>query len=89
MSKEMGVILLGILNIVIATDLLAVPIWWRMLLLVLAGVTLIVIGFLLRAKEMTREEKSSPYHPFVENGSTKAVLDLTHDSHKEGITSLN
>jgi hypothetical protein len=95
MTKEMAVILLGFLNIVVATNLLGVPTSWRMLLLILSGIALVIIGFLLRAQEMVREGKNSPHYPFIENlpaGTAGDDITIAHDSaheHKEGITSLN
>lgn len=99
MSKEMGIILLGVAVVVV--PYLGVPSAWRTLLLVLAGITLIVIGFLLRAQGTAGQEKRSPYHPFVENlptgqvGSAATAAPIDEPSltplheHKEGITSLN
>ena len=87
MSKEMSVILLGVAVIIV--PYLGVPASWRTLLLILAGLTLVVVGFLLRAQGMARAGKSSPHHPFVENNTAKIALDYSDESHKEGITSLN
>lgn len=86
MSKEMSVILLGVAVVVV--PYLGIPASWRTLLLILVGLTLIVIGFLLRSQRLAHAGKSSPYHPFVENNTATAVHD-SNDIHKEGITSLN
>lgn len=85
MSKEMSVILLGVSVIIV--PYLGVPSSWRTLLLVLAGLALVVIGFLLRAQGM-RGDKNSKYSTFVETDATAAVYN-SHESHKEGITPLN
>lgn len=85
MSRELSIILLGVA--VVTIPYLGVPASWRTLLLVLAGLALIVIGFLMRSQGMARVGKSSPYHPFVENDAALAN-DIQHE-HKEGITSLN
>lgn len=85
MSKEVGVVLLGLA--VIITPYLGVPSAWRTALLVLAGLALVVTGLLLRAQAMMRAGKHSS--PFVENNTAKIVHDYSHESHKEGITSLN
>lgn len=97
MSKEIGVILLGVAVIVV--PYLGVPSAWRTALLLLSGLTLIVIGFLLRSQGMARSGKDTPHQPFVENLPVQAgdVVNIVHDytapivneSHKEGITSLN
>ena len=93
MSKEVSVILLGAAVIVI--PYLGIPSLWRTLLLVLVGLTIILIGFLLRSQGMRRPGKTSPYQPFVENvpnrGSDAAQIarDYSQHEHKEGITSLN
>jgi VIT1/CCC1 family predicted Fe2+/Mn2+ transporter len=87
MSKELSVILLGVAVVIL--PYLGVPSGLRTMLLVLAGLTLVVIGFLLRAQGTARMGKNSPYHPFVESDTAKIVHDYSHESHKEGITSLN
>lgn len=94
MSKEMSVILLGVAVVIV--PYLGVPASWRTLLLLLAGLALIVIGFMLRSQGTARVGKNSPYHPFVENlpdrqvgDAASIVNDHTAHEHKEGITSLN
>lgn len=88
MSKEMMVIVLGLLVIVIRT-MLGVPGSWQTFLFIITGVALAVIGFLLRGEALGRTHsnggqysKKSSYS-FVENDATPV-----HE-HKEGITSLN
>lgn len=85
MSKEMSVILLGVSVIIV--PYLGVPSSWRTLLLVLAGLALVVIGFVLRTQGMGGD-KNSKYSTFVETDATAAAHN-SHESHKEGITSLN
>ncbi len=87
MSKEMSVILLGVAVVII--PYLGVPSAWRTFLLVLAGLALVVIGFLLRARDMMHSRKNSPHHSFVENDTAKITHDYSHENHKEGISSLN
>jgi hypothetical protein len=84
MSKEMGVILLGLLNIIVATNLLAVPGSWREVILVVSGLGLMALGFLLRAEVLSR---GSNHSSFVENSAPKHG----HYSQpqEEGLTSLN
>ncbi len=82
MSKEMGVILLGLLNIVIATNLLGVPGSWRDVLLVASGLGLMGLGFLLRAEVLSR---GSSHSSFVENSAPVAPVHSEHN----GISSLN
>ena len=86
MSKEMGVILLGVAVIVI--PYLGVPSEGRTFLLVLAGLTLIVVGYMLRSAILSHGG-SSAHHSFVENDT--AILKHEHpdETHKEGINSLN
>ena len=92
MSKEMSVILLGVTVVLVTYS--GLPASWRMALLLAAGLALIVIGFLLRAGEAPRAGKSSPHLTFVESlpaqaGTVADPAQNSHDSHKEGITSLN
>lgn len=91
MSKEMSVILLGVAVVIL--PYLGVPSAWRTLLLVLAGITLIIIGVLLRAQGMVRSNRNSPHHSFVENVPAQAqdIQPAHHPmhEHKEGLTSLN
>lgn len=87
MSKETSVILLGVAVVVI--PYLGAPLSWRILLLVIAGLTLIIVGFLLRARGLTRAGKTSPHHSFVENDAVLVTHDQPAHEHKEGITSLN
>jgi len=87
MSKEMSVMLLGVAVVIL--PYLGVPSAWRTLLLVLVGLTLIIIGFLLRAHGMRGSGKNSLHHSFVENDTAKITHDYSQHEHKEGITSLN
>lgn len=75
MSKEMGLILLGVLNIVIATGLIGVPTNWRDALLIISGITITTIGLLLRGETLGRNRsgessptyRKQPQQSFVEN----------------------
>lgn len=89
MSKEMAVIALGIFIILVRT-VLGLPGSWQTPLLVLSGLTLAVLGFLLRGEAIKRDSKESSQHParsysFVENTPASP----THNGQQEGITSLN
>ena len=91
MSKEMAVIILGLLNIVIATGLLAVPGTWRMVLFVVIGIALMILGFLLRSETLSRGSKLSRNSSFVENLPAEDAASVAHDysGHKDNLTSLN
>jgi hypothetical protein len=78
MSKEMTVIVLGLL--VAALPYLGIPGSLRTMLLVLIGLGLALIGFLLRGETLSGETKISSRHPFVEN---KAPQQLVRDSTNE------
>jgi len=84
MSKEMSVILLGVAVIVI--PFLGVPSDGRTFLLVVAGLALMVVGFMLRSESLSRPGSSR--HSFVENNTAQITHDYTHES-KDGINSLN
>jgi hypothetical protein len=65
MSKEVGIIVLGIWIIII--PYLGVPDSWRTLLLVLSGLIAIALGFLLRSEGLSHGVRPHETHPFVEN----------------------
>ena len=86
MSKEAGVILLGIFTLVV--PFLGFPSSWRTAMLVLAGGGLIVIGFLLRAEALSRIGRSGsgtagPRHSFVENGAASSEASTTTHEREE------
>jgi len=64
MSKEMLVIALGLAVIVVPQ--LGIPGSWRGVLLILAGVGIIAIGFLLRGEVISRGLKGSEKNLFVD-----------------------
>lgn len=83
MSKEMGVIALGIWVIII--PYLGVPGGWRTTIIVLTGLGLILLGFFLRAEAITRAGRRG-HSSFVEHIPHSA--DAAHER-KEGISSFN
>jgi hypothetical protein len=83
MSKEMSVILLGLL--VVITPYLGIPGSWKTFLLVIVGALLAGIGFLLRGEALARGEATKGHLHFVENSPTQAQPH-TRD---HGIGSLN
>ncbi len=92
MSKEMAVIALGLLVIAVRT-LLGIPGSWQTLILTLAGVVIVVIGFLLRGEAIKRQGRSGSM-PFVENlpdrqagMSNRASAPSDHETQK--LSSLN
>ncbi len=84
MSKEVAVIALGVWIVVVTQ--LGIPSFWRTALIVLSALTLVGVGFFLRAEALSRG-KRSPHHAFVENGGSHAP-ELSHEQ-KNRITSLN
>lgn len=67
MSKEMGVILLGIVTI--ATPYLGIPGSWKTAALVCLGALITLLGFLLRGESLSRGRiLASEHHPFKETG---------------------
>lgn len=67
MSKEMGVIMLGLA--VVLTPQLGIPDSWKVVVLSLLGLGVMLLGFLLRGQLLTRSgHTTSPEsRPFVEN----------------------
>ena len=65
MSKEMAVIVLGI--VVAVTPYLGIPGSWKTILLLVTGVSILVLGFFLRAEMLSRGLRRGNNHPFVEN----------------------
>ena len=65
MSKEMGLILLGIFVAVL--PYLGLPGSWKTPLFLLAGLGIILIGFFLRGEALSRGVEGSESHPFVES----------------------
>ena len=66
MSKEMLVIVLGLLVVVIPN--LGIYRSWQEMLLLAVGVTVTVVGFLLRGEVIARGAGSSEKNAFVERG---------------------
>lgn len=80
MSKEMTVIVLGVLTVV--TPYLGIPGLWKTVILVIAGVVLAGVGFLLRGEALARGAGQGRGH-FVENSAPAA------QPRDNGIGSLN
>lgn len=83
MSKEMTVIVLGVL--VVITPYLGIPGSWKTVILVLAGLAIAGAGFLLRGEALARGAGRGRGH-FVENSAPAAT---TIPSRDHGIGSLN
>ena len=87
MSKEMGVIALGIL--VFVTPYLGIPGSWKTVIFVLAGLSIAGIGFLLRGEALARGTTHGHEH-FVENSAPPSAPASTPiHRHDQGIGSLN
>ena len=73
MSKEMGVIALGLF--VAALPYLGIPGSWKTILFVVAGLLLALIGFLMRGQTLSQSNReratshahTGESHPFVES----------------------
>jgi len=85
MSKEAIVIALGL--IVVVTTQLGIPSSLRMIILIIAGIGIMVVGFFLRAESLSRGSKRTSRHSFVENG-VHATSDTLHEQ-KGGINASN
>jgi hypothetical protein len=65
MSKEMSVIVLGVLVMLI--PYLGIPGSWRTLLLVVVGVAVTILGFLLRGETISQGTRKTEHLPFVDS----------------------
>ena len=86
MSKEMTVIVLGLLVVVLPH--LGIPGTWRTALLLVLGLVVAGVGFLLRGEALSRGSGVGKHSPFVENSFTSESTD-TRNERKDGISSLN
>ena len=68
MSKEMAVVLLGV--VVVVVPYLGIPISWRTVLIILAGFAITGMGFLLRGEALSRGSAKTEHNPFIESGAT-------------------
>jgi len=80
MSKEMGVIALGVF--VVIEPYLGIPNSWHTFLLVAAGLGVLVLGFLLRGEALSGGRKGSSRHSFVENSTATIVQDYSNQDTK-------
>ena len=72
MSKEMGVIGLGIFVVVV--PFLGIPEAWKTPLLVVAGLLVALLGFLMRGQVLSQSRGRDAHpegRPFVENTETE------------------
>jgi VIT1/CCC1 family predicted Fe2+/Mn2+ transporter len=68
MSKEMGVVVLGVF--VIVEPYLGVPNSWHTFFLIISGIAIMVLGFLLRGEALasgSHTKESSGRRSFIEN----------------------
>lgn len=84
MSKEMTVIVLGVL--VVITPYLGIPGSWKTVILVLSGFVLAGAGFLLRGEALARSSTRGQGH-FVENSAPSSTPAPAQRDH--GIGPLN
>jgi len=66
MSRETTIIILGFLVAVLPFS--GFPESWRTVFLALAGIGLVVFGFMMRAEVLSRGAKKDGRQPFAENG---------------------
>ncbi len=67
--------MLGLL--VVITPYLGVPSGWRAGLLLLAGLGIMLLGFLLRGEQLSRAVRPTEHLPFVDN-TKKSTSDVEH-----------
>ena len=75
MSKEMGVIALGVFMVI--QPFLGIPNSWHTTLAVIAGGAIMILGFLLRGEALSAGGKGSSLHSFVENTTVTIVQDYS------------
>ncbi len=79
MSKEMGIIVLGIF--VVVQPYLGIPGSWHTFLSVIAGIAIFSLGLLLRGESLAGGRKGSSKHSFVENSTATIVQDYSSSEH--------
>ncbi len=79
MSKEMGVIALGLWIIVL--PYLGIPGSWRTVLFILTGLALVALGFYLRNDALSAGAARSSKRPFIES---EPHLSAGEESHHMG-----
>lgn len=65
MSREMTLIVLGLLTIVIPYT--GFPSAWRTAMLVLCGALVAVVGFMMRGQTLSKPAAKTDHHPFQES----------------------
>ena len=65
MTREMTIIVLGLLTMVIPYT--GFPSAWRTGALVLIGAAVAVVGFLMRGETLSKRERTTEHHPFQES----------------------
>lgn len=65
MSKEMSIIVLGVL--VVLTPYLGIPGTWRTVVLVCVGIAITILGFLLRGEAISQGTRKTEHLPFVDS----------------------
>jgi hypothetical protein len=72
MSREMTIIILGLLTMVVPYT--GFPSAWRTGALVLIGAAVAVIGFLMRGETLGTRERTTEHHPFQESTGPRADI---------------
>lgn len=81
MSKEMTLIVLGLLTAVL--PFLGFPGSWRTVLFVLMGLAVAVIGFLLRARALARGDEAGMRQTYTESEPRRSMDGMRY-AHEEG-----
>lgn len=97
MSKEMGIIVLGLW--ITISPYLGVPSSWRTVFMIVVGLAIVILGFLLRMESLAQRGKRSEHRPFAENNPADRMdartdtpdspAEYQNHDRKEGLTSLN
>ncbi len=82
MSREMTLIVLGILTIVIPYT--GFPSAWRTAALVLCGAAVALIGFMMRGQALGKSSATNEHHPFQE--SMRPVSDIRPSGMEEQLS---
>jgi hypothetical protein len=85
MSKEMWVIVLGLL--VIAMPHLGIPGAWKTILFVVLGASIAALGFLLRGESLSRGSGAVANREHFVESTPSSVSSVPHES--QGINSFN
>lgn len=87
MSKEIAVVMFGIWIVIV--PYLGIPGSWKSMIYTAIGLLVMAVGLFLRAEALSRHEKRSGQHPFVENITASGPHEDVRHDRKEKLNSLN